>query len=71
MLKIAGRPRRLWSRSLRVVGDTLVLRLDDDNDAEYWEEIVFDRDELRQHVAALFAGDEDFELLADLMNKAK
>ena len=55
VIKIAGRPKRTFRAVLRWDEGALTIRLDDDADPEFWQEIVIDRDEFAEMERAKWA----------------
>lgn len=53
MISIAGRPRRNWDGSIRVLGEGAVLRLDDRDDPEFWLEVAIDAEEIERIASEL------------------
>lgn len=76
MIRIAGRPRRKWTCEAHGSEGGIRIRLDDDDDAEFWEEIILDRAEVNRLVgemtaAAILAGGEQPLLCQLLLEKTR
>jgi len=71
MIKIAGRPRRNWECTVRAVEETIVIRLDDRDDPEFWTEVVLDGLEMEQLWVELFMQHEQRHQLPEFPDDVK